>query len=55
MHHALRFYYLDVWKWWLIPTGLALSVTIMALVFIGHALETAMDPRLRVMEQEEWQ
>jgi len=55
MHHALRFYYLDVWKWWLIPTGLALSVTIMALVFIGHAFETAMDPRLREMEQEDWQ
>jgi peptide/nickel transport system permease protein len=47
MHHALRFYYLDVWMWWLLPTGLALSVTIMAFVFIGHALETAMDPRLK--------
>ncbi|MGB2841472.1 MAG: ABC transporter permease [Halobacteriota archaeon] len=55
MHHALRFYYLDVWKWWLLPIGLALSVTIMAFVFIGHAFETAMDPRLRVMEREDWQ
>lgn len=55
MHYALKFYYLEVWKWWLLPTGLALSVTIMAFVFIGHALETAMDPRLRVMEREDWQ
>lgn len=46
INHALRFYYLDAWKWWLIPTGVALSLTIMAFVFIGHALETAMDPRL---------
>ncbi len=55
MHYALKFYYLEVWKWWLLPTGLALSVTIMAFVFIGHALETAMDPRLRVMEREDLQ
>ena len=55
MHHAFRFYYLDVWKWWLLPTGLALSVTIMALVFIGFAFETTMDPRLRVIEREDWQ
>lgn len=55
MHYALKFYYLEVWKWWLLPTGLALSVTIMAFVFIGHALETAMDPRLREMEREDWQ
>ena len=55
MHHALKFYYLDVWKWWLLPTGLALSVTIMAFVFIGHAFEAVMDPRLRVMEREDWQ
>lgn len=55
MHYALKFYYLEVWKWWLLPTGLALSITIMAFVFIGHAFETAMDPRLRVMEREDWQ
>ena len=55
MHHALKFYYLDVWKWWLLPTGLALSVTIMAFVFIGHAFEAVMDPRLMEMEREDWQ
>jgi peptide/nickel transport system permease protein len=55
MHYALKYYYLEVWKWWLLPTGLALSVTIMAFVFIGHAFETAMDPRLRVMERKDWQ
>jgi peptide/nickel transport system permease protein len=46
MHQALGFSYLDVWKWWLIPTGVALSATIMGLSFIGSALETALDPRL---------
>ena len=25
MQHALRFSYLDVWKWWLLPPGFALS------------------------------
>jgi len=47
MHQALGFSYLDVWKWWLLPTGFALSITIMSLSFIGSALETALDPRLR--------
>jgi peptide/nickel transport system permease protein len=47
MHHALRFYYLNAWMWWLLPTGFALSITIIAFTFIGHALETIMDPRLK--------
>ena len=33
MHQALAFTYLDVWQWWLVPTGLALSATL-----IGHQL-----------------
>lgn len=47
MQHALKFSYLDVWKWWLLPTGFALSLTIMAFAFIGYALEKALNPRLR--------
>jgi len=47
MQQALVFTYLDVWQWWLVPTGLALSMTLMGLSFLGFSLETAMDPRLR--------
>ena len=47
MRDAMKFTYLDVWIWWLIPAGVMLSVTIIALTFIGHAAETVLDPRLR--------
>jgi len=47
MHEALDFSYLDVWRWWLIPPGVALSLTILAVTGIGHTLEGALDPRLR--------
>jgi peptide/nickel transport system permease protein len=47
MNQALAFTYLDVWQWWLVPTGLALSATMMAISFLSFSLETAMDPRLR--------
>lgn len=47
MQQALAFTYLDVWQWWLIPPGLAVSLTIAGLAFTGLALETALDPRLR--------
>ncbi len=47
LYHALKYVYLDVWQWWLIPIGVSLSVTVMAFTFIGYALEEAMDPRLR--------
>lgn len=47
MREALEFSYLDVWLWWLLPAGIALSLTIVSITFIGHALEPAMDPRLR--------
>ncbi|MFZ2470607.1 MAG: ABC transporter permease [Methanothrix sp.] len=46
IQQALEFTYLDVWKWWLLPTGLALSLTLVGLCFIGFSLEAAMDPRL---------
>jgi peptide/nickel transport system permease protein len=47
MQSALEFTYLDVWKWWLLPPGFALSLTIMGFTFTGTALETIMNPRLR--------
>lgn len=47
MQNALKFYYLEVWKWWLLPTGFALSLTIMGFTFTGTALETVLNPRLR--------
>ncbi|WP_188397712.1 ABC transporter permease [Sporomusa sp. GT1] len=47
MQQALAFTYLDVWQWWLLPPGLAVSLTIAGLAFTGLALETALDPRLR--------
>ncbi|HOT07725.1 MAG: D-ala-D-ala transporter subunit [Methanosaeta sp. PtaB.Bin039] len=46
MQQALQFTYLDVWRWWLVPTGLALSLTLVSLSLLGFALEGAMDPRL---------
>jgi peptide/nickel transport system permease protein len=47
MHHALKFYYLPVWKWWLIPPGLALSLLIISFAFLGNSLEKVIEPRLR--------
>jgi peptide/nickel transport system permease protein len=47
MQYARVFTYLEVWKWWLLPTGFALSLTLIGLGFMGFALETAMDPRLK--------
>lgn len=50
MRDALRFSYMEVWQWWLMPTGLALSLTIVGLTFIAYASETVIDPRLRGAE-----
>ncbi|HPS91751.1 MAG TPA: ABC transporter permease [Methanothrix sp.] len=47
MHQAMAFTYLDVWKWWLVPTGFALSATLIGISFLSFSLEAAMDPRLR--------
>jgi peptide/nickel transport system permease protein len=46
MRDAMRFSYLNVWQWWLVPAGVALSLTIIGLTFISHAAEAAIDPRL---------
>ncbi len=47
MRDALSFSYLDVWQWWLVPTGVALSLIIIGLTFVGHAAEPVIEPRLR--------
>jgi peptide/nickel transport system permease protein len=50
MRDALSFSYLNVWQWWLVPTGIALSLTIVGLTFVGHASEPVIEPRLRGAE-----
>lgn len=50
MRDALSFSYLNVWQWWLIPVGIALSLTIVGLTFTGYALEPVIEPRLRGVE-----
>ncbi len=47
MRDAMSFSYLNVWQWWLIPAGVALSLTIIGLTFVSHAAESVLDPRLR--------
>ncbi len=47
MRDAMRFSYLNVWQWWLVPAGVALSLTIIGLTFVSHAAESVLDPRLR--------
>ncbi len=36
----------DVWLWWIVPPGLALTVVIVGFAFVGYALEERTDPRL---------
>jgi len=50
MRDALSFSYLNVWQWWLLPTGIALSLTIVGLTFVGYGVEPIIDPRLRGVE-----
>jgi len=47
MRDAMSFSYLNVWQWWLLPAGVALSLTIIGLTFVSHAAESVLDPRLR--------
>jgi peptide/nickel transport system permease protein len=47
MRDAMSFAYLNVWWWWLVPAGVALSLTIVGLTFVSHAAEAVLDPRLR--------
>jgi len=46
IQHALQFSYLEVWKWWLLPAGFAISLTVVSFTFIGYAMETTLNPLL---------
>ena len=47
LHYAMKYIYLDVWRWWLLPVGISLSLTVMSFALLGYVLEEIMDPRLR--------
>ncbi len=47
LQQAVKFIYLDVWKWWLLPVGLALSLTLLGFSAAGYILERAVEPRMR--------
>ena len=37
----------ESWRWWVLPTGLMITLTVLSLVFIGYALEGKIEPGLR--------
>lgn len=47
LHYARDFVFTGAWKWWLLPPAAAISFTIISFALLGHALESALDPRLR--------
>ena len=50
LSHARRYpalFVSDVWTWWVLPSGLAITLTCLALALIGIGLETLSNPRLR--------
>ena len=47
MQQAMKFICLDAWMWWLLPAGIALTLVVMSLTFVGYAVESALDPRLK--------
>lgn len=36
----------DVWLWWIVPPGLALTSVLVGFAFVGYAIEERADPRL---------
>jgi len=47
LQQAVKYIYLDVWKWWLLPVGLALTLTLLGFTAVGYILERAALPRLK--------
>ncbi len=50
LSHAFRYPALlltDIWQWWVLPPGLAITLVCLALVFLGLALDPLANPRLR--------
>lgn len=37
----------DQWKWWVVPTGLMITLTVLSLVLLGYWLERRLEPNLR--------
>lgn len=40
-------YFSPMWKWWVLPPGLAITVTLLGFTFIGVGLEPSFNPRWR--------
>jgi peptide/nickel transport system permease protein len=47
MRDAMEFSYLNVRQWWLVPAGVALSLTPIGLTSISQTAESALDSGLR--------
>ncbi len=47
MHNALEFYYLPVWLWWLLPSGIMLSLVLVSFTLLSNLIEKIIDPRLK--------
>ena len=37
----------DAWRWWVLPAGLMIAVTVLSLVLIGFTAEDILEPGLR--------
>jgi ABC-type dipeptide/oligopeptide/nickel transport system permease subunit len=37
----------DAWRWWVLPTGLMITLTVLSLVLIGYTAEETLEPGLR--------
>jgi ABC-type dipeptide/oligopeptide/nickel transport system permease subunit len=37
----------DSWMWWIVPPGLAISLTVLGFTYAGYLLEDLLDPRIR--------
>ncbi len=50
LHYAFEYpaiFVSDVWVRWMLPAGLCITLAVLALVFVGHALEEWANPRLK--------
>lgn len=37
----------DAWRWWVLPTGMMISLSVLSLAMVAYALERQVEPRLR--------
>ncbi|MGI6078465.1 MAG: ABC transporter permease [Fastidiosipilaceae bacterium] len=54
MQQALSFSYMDVWKWCLLPAGMALSLNITGFMLISFSLESVLNPRLQGRKDKDY-